>query len=132
MSSERVSALPRSKAEVYLRKAAGFARSMEAALSDQNLDAAALSGIHAVISACDALTVARLGLRSTAQDHLQVLKLLARCDAPNTLLTQVREGLALKHRVEYEARPLAVSEANWIGIQVRRVLDFIDKTLRGR
>ncbi len=131
MSSERVDTLPRSKATVYLRKAASFAESMEVALSSQNFDAAGRSGIHAMISACDALTVAGLGLRSTAQDHSEALKLLVRCDVPTSLLTQVRETLSLKNRVEYEARPLTESEAKRIDIRVRRVLGFTRRAVHG-
>ncbi|MCI4351815.1 MAG: hypothetical protein L3K14_00270 [Thermoplasmata archaeon] len=130
MSRDRVSSLPKSTAAVYLRKASDFARSMEAAVSDRNFDAAGLAGIHAVISACDALTVTRLGLRSTAQDHSEVLKLLVRCNVPTGLLTQVRATLAVKNRVEYEARQLSEEEAYRLRIQVRRVLEFVEKAGR--
>jgi hypothetical protein len=130
MSSDRVSSLPRTNAAVYLRKASDFARGMEAAVSDRNFDAAGLSGIHAVISACDALTVTRLGLRSTAPDHSELLKLLVRCDAPTAFLTQVRETLAMKRRVEYEARLLSEEEANRLRLRVQPVLDFVRKATR--
>lgn len=129
MNPERVSPLPKGKAAMYLRKASDFARNMDAAQADRNFDAAGLSGIHAVISACDALTVSRLGLRSTAQDHSQVLKLLVQCDAPTTFLTQVRETLGLKNQVEYEARPLSEEEANRLRVQVGRVLEFVRKAI---
>lgn len=131
MSPERITSLPKSKAAVYLRKASDFARSMEAALSDRNFDGAGLSGIHAVISACDALTVARLGLRSTAQDHQEVLKLLVLCDVPTAFLTQVRETLAVKSRVEYEARQLSEEEADRLRLRVQRVLQLVGKAARG-
>ena len=130
MSPERISTLPKSTAAIYLRKASDFARSMEAAVSVRNFDAAGLAGIHAVISACDALTVARLGLRSTAQDHSEVLKLLVRCNVPTPFLTQVRETLALKNRVEYEARQLSEEEADRLRVQVQRVLGFVGKAGR--
>jgi hypothetical protein len=129
VKSERVSPLSKSKAGVYLRKATGFARTMETAATDRNFDAVGLNGIHAVISACDALTVARLGLRSTAQEHSEVLKLLVRCQVPTPLLTQVRESLVLKNRVEYEARHLSEEEANRLRVQVRRVVDFVERAL---
>ncbi|MGA7860274.1 MAG: hypothetical protein WCB19_00250 [Thermoplasmata archaeon] len=129
MSPERVSPVPKGKAAIYLRKASDFARSMEAAGTDRNFDAVGLSGIHAVISACDALTVSRLGLRSTAQDHSQVLKLLIQCGAPTPFLTQVRETLGLKNQIEYEARPLSEEEGTRLRLRVRRVLDFVRKSI---
>jgi hypothetical protein len=129
MTTERISPIPRSKATVFLRKAASFGRSMDAAFSTRDFDASGLNGVHSVISACDALTVARLGLRSTAQDHSEVLKLLVRCDVPGPVLTQVRETLAAKNRVEYEARELSEEEATLIRTRAQRVLDFATRAL---
>ncbi len=132
MSPERNSPLPKVKAALYLRKASDFARNMDAARADRNYEASGLSGIHAVISACDALTVSRLGLRSTGQDPSEVLKLLVQCDAPAAFLTQVRETLGLKNQVQYETRLLTEEEADRLQVRVRRILEFVRKAIPAR
>ncbi len=129
MSERRTIPLPKEKAAVYLRKATNFLRGMEAALEDRNPDAAGLSAIHAVISSCDALTVFRLGVRSAAQDHSEVLKLLPDAGAPPAVITQVRQVLSLKNKAEYEARQLTREEADRIATSAKRVLEFVGSIL---
>ena len=125
MPESRTSPLPREKSRVYLRKAISFARSMDQALEDRNWDGAGLAGIHAVISACDALTVFQLGVRSTGQNHSEVLKLLPKSRAPDRIITKVRSVLSEKNKVEYETRQLSLDEATRIAAAVRQVLDFV-------
>lgn len=110
---------------MYLRRARNFGRAMDAALEARNADAVGLSAVHAVISACDALTIRHLGMRSAAQDHSEVLKLLPQSGAPDRLITQVRLVLSLKNRVEYEAREVSPDEATRIATAARRVLDYV-------
>ena len=94
-------------------------------MGDRNFDAAGLAGVHSVISACDALTVARLGMRSTAQDHQEVLRLLEDTGAPNPVLTQVREVLSMKNKAEYEARELTEQEAQRVVTRAGRILIYV-------
>lgn len=125
MMPGRTSPLPKAKAVTYFRKSQNFLRAAEAAMGDRNFDAAGLAGVHSVISACDALTVARLGIRSTAQDHQEVLRLLEATGAPNQVLTQVREVLSMKNKAEYEARELTVLEAQRVVTRAGRILVYV-------
>lgn len=124
MSAPRTAPLPKSKAAIHLRKASNFLRAAQSALHDRNFDAAGLAGLHAVISACDGLTVSKLGLRSTAQNHSDVLRLLVNTGMPEATMTQVRETLSLKSRAEYEARELGEDEAAQIVTRAARVVAY--------
>lgn len=125
MSGRRTTPLPREMAAVYLRKAMNFLRGMDAVLAEGNADAAGLSAIHATISSCDALTVFRLGVRSAAQDHSEVLKLLPEAGAPTAVITQVRLVLSLKNKAEYEARLLTQKEAVRIAASAKGVVEYV-------
>ena len=97
-------------------------KAAESAQKEGNFDAAALTALHSVISACDALTVWTLGVRSSGQDHLAVVALVSRAGAPAKLLAQVRETISMKASVEYEARETAELDSEGLVTRARRVL----------
>jgi HEPN domain-containing protein len=106
----------RSKARTYLGKADEFLAAAKTALAAEQNDAALLLAIHAGISACDAVTVALGGLRSTDPDHLRAADLLetvARLsDEVKDRSDQLRSLLKLKNLVEYEDRRVSAKEAD--------------------
>jgi hypothetical protein len=93
------------------------------ALARGRSSSAGLAAIHAVISACDGFTAFQLGLRSTGQDHLELLALLARTGMNDAepRLRQVRGVLQLKHTVEYEDRELSRPEAQRLVMWAERI-----------
>lgn len=127
MSGRRTAPTEKSRGSFYLRKASNFLRAAESSLQGRNFDAAGLAGVHAVISAGDALTVFRLGLRSSGQDHSEVLKLLLDVGIPDATLTQIRETISQKNRAAYEARGITEEEAKQIVTRARRVLEVASR-----
>lgn len=116
MAEPKAHRVERSKARTYLGKADEFLAAAKTALADEQNDAALLLAIHAGISACDAVTVALGGLRSTDPDHLRAADLLetvARLsDEVKDRSDQLRSLLKLKNLVEYEDRRVSAKEAD--------------------
>jgi len=132
VSGPRVTDIPRARSESFLRRARSFASLMEAALERGNSEGAALAGVHCVISACDALTVHSLGLRSKGQDHREAVRLLSRLSIPASLLTQVRGVLGLKTLIEYDDRSLSAQEVRTLCDRARRILATVESQLAPR
>src|SRR6266850_1665285 len=84
---------------LFLRKAREFARQMERAFEAGDLNVAASSASHCVISAADALLAHEKGVRSRAKDHGVVVRLVSAAAIPGAAekAAQVEEVLALKH-----------------------------------
>ena len=101
-------------------------------MDDLRLNSAGLEAIHAVISACDALTVARLELRCRGEDHRDVLQLLERIpDVRSTdLKKQVSQVLSAKSSVEYGGEGLSPEQAGRLVTQAERVVKWVSDRLR--
>ena len=119
------------RAPIYLDKAERFLRGAEAALAAGDEDTAALAALHAAISALDAITVARLGLRSTSPSHSDVILLLDRTgvEGNDDIKRQVRPLLSRKNLVEYEDRFLPRGEAAGLVKRARKVVAFAKAAL---
>ena len=75
MARAKTHRVDKPKARTYLGKAKEFLAAANAAFAVQQHDAALLLAIHMGISACDAVTVAFGGARSTDPDHLKAADL---------------------------------------------------------
>lgn len=109
----RTEKLDRSRARIYLQKAEEFARSMRQSAVRGDWNAVGLEAVHAVISAADAVTTAKLGLRSRAADHEEVVKLIRNLPSKqaDAKAEQAQKVLEVKNLVEYEARTFEQAEA---------------------
>jgi hypothetical protein len=100
-------------------------------LEDLKLHSAGSESIHAVISACDALTVARLGMRCRGEDHRDVLRLVDRI--PDTrwadLKRQITDVLAVKNMVGYGGEGLAPERARRVVLQAGRIVRWVSESL---
>jgi HEPN domain-containing protein len=125
----RTESIPRGEYRGYLVKAAEFAATARRSLDDLRLHSAGLEAIHAVISACDALTVAKLELRCKGEDHRDVIQLLRRIDAPGCVAVQrqVAAVLSAKNRVEYGGEGLSPSDAERVVVQSERVVGWVSQ-----
>ncbi|MFA5780036.1 MAG: HEPN domain-containing protein [Elusimicrobiota bacterium] len=86
----------------YFKKAKQFGETMDKCFNDRNYDAAALNGIHAIISGIDAVLVFRHGIVSSSQNHEDAVKLLIELIPEGK--TQAKHALAVIRRktvVEY-------------------------------
>jgi len=65
-----------------MKKASEFYQSMTRAEESQNWNAVGLNSVHCAISACDAVVVFHLGLRSVSAQHRDAIELLGSIPAP--------------------------------------------------
>jgi HEPN domain-containing protein len=128
-STPRTEVAPRGEHAAYLRKATEFAASARGALADKRFQSAGLEAVHAVISACDALTIARLQLRSRGEDHRDVLHLLdrIRTEGIADLKRQVAQVLSVKNLVEYAGSELSVRRTEQLVVQAERVVSWVTR-----
>ena len=77
----------------YLTKAEEFLDAAMNELEEGRMIAATSLAIHAAINAADAVTGARLGLRSAGQDHEQVLALLREAGPDGAQVSKALERL---------------------------------------
>lgn len=100
---------------------------VDSALGSDNFDVAASSGVQATIAFADALTVAKLGLRSRGQDHRDVVTLIARIRSPRAgrIASLVQAVLDQKNEVEYGESQVGRSEARGIVERVRELRQLI-------
>lgn len=133
MTRGRVREVSKGAYRTYLRKADDFASLSRIGLREGNANGAGLSAIHAVISACDALTSFHAGTRSTGQSHGDVADLLQqlRLEGAREKVDMVRAVLGLKNQVEYEDRAISLEEATRLVAQMERVLAWVGKNLPG-
>ncbi len=116
----------RSAAGLYWRKAEEFLRAAVSNLSEGRENAAALSAVHAVISAADAALVFSQGLRSSSQRHEDLPELLARAlPESRAVISHLRRVLAKKHLVEYESRLFSDAEAREVVQHAERFLAWV-------
>lgn len=100
---------------------------MRFARDQEYTSAVGLNAIHAIISAADAVTVYRLGVRSAGEDHRHAIDLLTGVgDIPNlnSALRHHRKALALKNTVAYEDRELTAREARDLAEHAERFCDW--------
>jgi len=116
----------------YLQKAEEFAISMEQGLEEGRWNAAALSAVHAAISAGDAMLAAFVGIRSAEQDHRQIVSLLSDHlgEDGHKMANHVQRVVARKNLVEYEDRLVKESDAVQMAEHVRRLLQQVREKLR--
>lgn len=121
----------RGSEKLFLRKAREFARQMERALEAGDLNVAASSASHCVISAADALLAHEKGVRSRAKDHGVVVRLVSAAAIPGAAekAAQVEEVLALKHVAEYDDRDVTKGEAERAVKKAARFLEWVEKSV---
>lgn len=122
----------RSKYAVYLKKADEFYQTMIQAEKEKRWNAAGLNAVHCAISACDALLVFHLGLRSSSEQHEDVVILLS--SLPNAAdMNQKSRALAnilaKKNLIEYEGRDFLESEAEALLKLTIRFFDWVKSKL---
>lgn len=112
--------------KLYLLKAKKFLDGAQAMIGEENWEAAASLGIHAIISSCDALTAKLLRQRHAGTDHRGLLDLLSTLPLANKkelkdMKRRVAEVLAAKTNVEYDDKPVRPPAAKHIVSEAERV-----------
>jgi hypothetical protein len=124
--TRRVEKLPQEKFDVYRNRAVGLLRTMESALTDHEYHGAALSAVHATMSAGDALTIFYLGERSRGQDHGELVTLvnMVPVDAAALQARRLASILARKTDAEYGSSSLSSRESESLVLQARRFVSW--------
>lgn len=132
-AARRTRAVSPQAAGNYLKKAREFATAMETSLGEEYWNAAALAAVHAAISAGDALLAAFVGIRSSEQDHRQIVTLLADHlgKEGEQASRHVQRVIARKNLVEYEDRLIRQTDANQMATHVRRLMTLVEDKLPG-
>lgn len=125
--------IERSKYRVYLKKAEEFYYTMLEAKKEKRWNAVGLNAVHCAISACDAILVFHLGIRSSSEQHEDVVSLLSS-------ISNIPDGtekskalasiLAKKNLVEYEDRDFLENEAETLVKLTTRFFDWVKDRLR--
>ena len=123
----RTEVVPKARYAAYWKRSNDFAKQMDRAASERAWNSVGLLGVHAVISACDALTVQRAGQRWSGQDHAGVVGLVGSLRLPDSerIVRQITRALEAKNRVEYESREFTEREAENVRQGATRVRAWV-------
>ena len=121
--------IPKSEYKNYREKGLEFFNVMKSCLQDEDWDAVVLNGVHASISLSDALTVFRLGKRSSSQLHLDASGLLSQAVEHDSEGRRNADRLAQilnwKHGAEYEPKRATEREAHDFAKIVERFVEWV-------
>jgi hypothetical protein len=109
-----------------LAKARSFANTMEVSLAVGNYEGVGVGAANVVLCACDALSVARLGLRPRTHEEQDVIRWLTQADAPPALLDKVQVVLETTRKAEMEVRLATRPEAEHVAAQTRQVMEWVE------
>jgi hypothetical protein len=119
----RIRSVPKQRSTVYLRRGWNLLSIVEKAEEIRNWDGVATAGVQSAIAFSDAYTVAKLGLRSRGQDHMESVTLVSRVGtaASAALAAELQKVLSRKSEVEYGDREVSAADARRIAQLARRV-----------
>lgn len=120
---ERTREVDAAKRRVYLQRADELMDSVTDAEARSHALAAGVAAVQAAIAVADAVTVARLGLRSIGPDHEAAVGLLGRCRAKGAEehAKQLKRVLAVKNLLEYDDRLPTEHEARDVVERAKRL-----------
>lgn len=127
--SPRSSPADRHIAARRLEKARGFLLVAEAALGDHD-DAAASNAALAAVAASDAICAAALGRRAAGEDHREAGRLLHQVAGSGPEAARLlQRALAVKNKAQYQAEPVAHTEALRSVRSSRRLVEIAERAL---
>jgi uncharacterized protein (UPF0332 family) len=116
--------------KLYMQKAQNFLKGANILFEHLNWEAAAALGVHTVISCCDALTAKFLSCKHSGPTHLEVINLLEQLPMTDKSelkikISQIKEVVLMKNKVEYEEKPIKKAQAQKIITQADRVVRWV-------
>ena len=134
MAARRITVrkVPRDEASGHWDKAREWIDYMEQALKDEKWNAAGLQAIYACIAACDAFTIRHRGERSSAEGHLDAVRLFERVTTVvgvNATAGHLKRVLEEKGLLGYSPRSLRPEESTGLCHHARRFVDFVRRNL---
>lgn len=121
--------IEKADAQNYWQRSQELLESMKNNLLMEKWNAAVIDGVHAAISAGDALTVVSIGKRSTSDHHLDAVELLKQAIPPHLEpdTARLRRILHIKSHVEYGPSLVTGAEAKRVGQDVERFVQWATK-----
>lgn len=117
----------------FLNKAKQFYDVMVSCLQNEEWDAVVLQGVHASISATDALLCFKVQIKSISKNHQDVTRLLKESMPSNEDVKKNADRLSqilnFKHAAEYESKRFTEREAYDFVKFVERYFQWIEKEL---
>ena len=120
----------RERHAIYWDKAMDFLEVMVDAAERRNWNGVGLAGVHACISAADAVLVKHAGLRSGSQAHQDVVDLLrAHINHPDAekQARRLSQVIAEKNLIEYVDKSYTEKEAAVLKTNVERFIEWARK-----
>ncbi|MBI5223955.1 HEPN domain-containing protein [Candidatus Micrarchaeota archaeon] len=126
----RTKNVSREKYVNFIDKSEQFYDSMKDAVDRGNNDAAVAAAVHCAICYVDALTVLRLGKKSSAQNHIEAAILLKETKTSDEseksrVCVKLMELLELKTPAEYDDRKLSKAESESAVNSLEKIRKFI-------
>ncbi|MDE1820235.1 MAG: HEPN domain-containing protein [Euryarchaeota archaeon] len=127
MKETSVAPLPREKFVVFFRRAEEASRTMKSCVEARMFNSAAIEAVQTVISALDAFTCWSLGVKSTSQNHLDVLRLLRGLAEPGLDAIRRQAEYVLERKTAVQYGPALVEErtAREMVLRAERVFDWV-------
>lgn len=115
----------------YWKKALDFFQGMSRLYLEQNWNSTALEGIHAAISAADAVLIFARGVKSSSQKHADVTSLIAHLslEGAKPASQHLAKIISVKSLVEYSGDSYLPNEAAEIVKQVERFFNWVRSVL---
>jgi hypothetical protein len=113
----------------YWQRSQELFKSMRNNLMLENWNAAVIDGVHAAISANDALTVASIGKRSIGDSHMDAVQLLKQAVKIDTQVVEKRLSniIHVKNHVEYGPSLVTSKDAYKVTQDVERFIEWAEK-----
>ena len=127
ISKSKTRDVPKSAYSNYLKRVQECFHAAEAAMDKKEWNAAAISAIHCIICACDAMCVYYLGRRHSGENHndaITLFKTIKNSETYNTNTNRLLRLLRIKNMAEYEERLVYSSEAEKIYHDCERFFNF--------
>lgn len=123
--------VPKDRYRVYLARAAESHALMEQAVEREWWHGAAITAVHTVISAADAMTTFYLGVRSRSPSHGDVVGLLKRIEVKDAAAKAdvASQVLAKKNHAEYESSAVPPRQAEMMAKQASRFFAWARENL---
>ncbi|MFH0884952.1 MAG: HEPN domain-containing protein, partial [Candidatus Micrarchaeota archaeon] len=112
-------------------RAKQYYTSMEDAYGKGNYDACTGNAVHCAISAVDAFTVMKLGRKSSAQNHNEIILLLKEARTTDEaekarVCEKLYELLSMKTIAEYDDRQLSKADADRARTLCEKIYSFLE------
>jgi HEPN domain-containing protein len=119
---------------MYFSKAEEFLRGARTLAEMGMWNSSAVLSVHAVISACDAISARFLQLRHSGADHMHAVELLKSLPLDKAeiqaKLRQARRVISLKNTAEYEDRLIQQRDALEMLRDAERVVEWVESKFR--